>query len=269
MDSIELEDIKNFSQKFKLGNILGEGSFGRVLMAKHLQSGKDVAVKFGKRSESLDYEYKIYELIKIRDSTLFSIKPIPMIYGYGNIGSLTWLAMELCGPSINQMFDKLGSFTNKTILMLGIEMVKCIDYLHRCNIVHGDIKGDNFAISATNPRKIMIFDFGLARDSSSTVAEFHGSLLYASIATHEYRAIHPKDDIESLGYLISDLYKALPWKNTKWPESWDDQVKYGLEQKKQKNIFEMSAGFFEIALFLMHVDANSKPNCEYLKQMFR
>lgn len=261
----DLEKLKEFSQSFNICGVLGEGSFGRVFKANHLDV--QVALKFSKK-ESLEQEYEIYELIKIGDITGLVDKPVPIIYGFGSIGHTTWLAMELLGPSIDSLLEKLGTFTIKTILMMGIEMLKCLEYLHGCKIAHGDIKADNFAISANDPRKIMIFDFGLARTIPNEITEFRGSLLYASIATHQFRPISMKDDIESLGYMLVDCYKSLPWKYSEWPKSFSDQINYGLQMKKEKNIFDMTSGFFELTLFLMHVDANTKPSCEYLSGMF-
>lgn len=179
--------------------------------------------------------------------------------------------MDLLGPSIDELFTKLGSFSKTTILQMGIQMLNCIDFLHRCGVVHRDIKGDNFALSATNSKKIVIFDFGLASKIDDTSESFRGSLLYASIATHQYqyKPVNPKDDIESLGYLLADYYKSLPWSNTKWPEKYEEQVDYGLSLKMEKDIFEMTKDFFELTLFLMHVDAQTKPSTQFLKQMFR
>lgn len=148
-------------------------------------------------------------------------------------------------------------------------MLECIDFLHGCGVIHGDIKGDNFALSATNSKKIMIFDFGLASKIDDTSESFHGSILYASIATHQFKPVNPKDDIESLGYLLADYYKSLPWSNIKWPKTFEEQIDYGLLLKKEKDIFEMTIGFFEMTLFLMHVDVQANPSKQFLKEIFR
>lgn len=261
----------DFTKHYKLDIVIGQGAFGQVVKAKHNESGDNVAIKFCKGGNSLKHEYTIFELLEIRSSELPpSPKYIPSIYGFGSVMDLPWISMELLGPSIESLWEKCENFTKETILMMGIEMLKCLDFLHARKIVHGDIKADNFAINAKNPQRIMIFDFGLARNSCETIEEFRGSLLYASIATHEYRPVHRKNDIESLGYLLADFNKPLPWKDTKWPStSFRDKIEYGLELKKNKNIFAMSAGFFELTLYLMHVDAHEQPSNKYLRDMFR
>lgn len=267
MDTTDLQQLKAFFGKFKVIDVLGRGSFGVVVRAEHHQVGK-CAVKLSENDRSsLKHEYEIYDHIIACE--LASPMPIPTIYGYGDFPDFSYLAMDLLGPSLDDLFEKLGGFSKATILQMGIQMLKCVEFLHRCGVIHGDIKGDNFAISATDPRKIVIFDFGLASKVGETCASFRGSLLYASIATHKYQPVNPKDDIESLGYLLADYYKPLPWKTAKWPENYSDQIDYGLLQKKEKNIFEMATDFFEITLFLMHVDAKANPSTKYLKKMFR
>lgn len=258
---------KSFFAQYKIAETLGKGAFGVVVKAEHSSGGK-CAIKLCDINDStIKREHEIYEHIKpiSRESEV----PIPYFYGYGTLMEFSWLSMELLGPSIQTMFEKLGAFTQTTILKMGIEMLSCVEYLHRFGIIHGDLKGDNFAISATNPQKIKVFDFGLASKNDDTSETFHGSLLYASIATHKFEPVHPKDDIESLGYLLADFYKPLPWKNVNWPDKFNDSIEFGLRMKNDKDIFKKSEKIFELTLFLIHVDAHNNPSTKFLKEMFR
>lgn len=263
------KDFQDFSAKFHLIAELGQGAFGSVWKAHHIQTGSPVAIKLDISMKSLRPEYDIYQLIRIRDLSLFSVKPIPGIYGFGKIGSIEWLAMDLLGPTIDQIFEKLGSFSVVSIMKMGIQMLKCLEFLHSCNIVHGDIKGDNFAVRENNPEQIVIFDFGLSRQKATFRKGFCGSLMFALIAAHKCEPVHPKYDLETLGYLLANYHKPLPWQDVEWPTSFPQQVKHGLKLKQQKNIFAMSPGFFELTLYLMHVTAHKSPDIVYLKKMFR
>lgn len=266
MESSKNYDLEalEFYRKFQLVKFLGKGAFGHVWQAENKQTLLPVAVKFSTDHRSASEEIKIYQLLKP-----VTTSPIPLIYGNGHIFGFTWLAMDLLGPSLEAVHQKYRRFTKTTMLILGIKMVECLESLHSAQIVHGDIKPDNFAISANDPSKIVIFDFGMARKFDCKIADFHGSLVFASIATHDYQPVQSKDDIESLGYLLADLHKALPWRKANWPVDIYEQIKYGREQKKNKNLFEMTTNFFELTLFLMHVDAHSKPSTKLLKSIFR
>lgn len=246
-----------------------EGAYEQVFKAKHHRTGKYFAVKISNEHNSLHHEYKIYEELS-RCGFPASVRYIPTIYGFGRLGTLTWLAMDLLGPSVQQIFNRIGKFSVKTILMMAVEIMTGLQYLHDRKIVHGDIKGENFAINASDPRKIIIIDFGLASKVPSTCSEFRGSLLYASISTHQFKPACLHDDFESLAYLLVDFYKDLPWKNCQWPKkNFRDQIEFGLQQKKKKNIFEMSPEFFELTLFLMYVNVQEVPSWVFLKSIFR
>lgn len=265
MSTAEENQLKAFVRKFKILEILGQGSYGVVVKAEHHKG--NCAIKLCSKDRlSLQREFEIYDHIK---SSVQTSSYTPNIYGYGNLTDFSWLAMDLLGPSIDDLYQKLGSFSKTTILQMGIQMLNCVDFLHRCGVVHGDIKGDNFAISATNSKKIVIFDFGLASKIDDWTESFRGSLLYASIATHQYQPVQPKDDIESIGYLLAGFHKSLPWSDVKWPDTYEEQIDFGLLLKKEKDIFKMSEDFFELTLYLMHVDAQTKPSSQFLKEIFR
>lgn len=125
--------------------------------------------------------------------------------------------MELLGPSNGDILRKRNTFSKQTIKLLGYQMVECLEYLHVRNIVHCDVKEDNFAISATDPKRIIIFDFGLANTSNTARTTFRGSLEYASIAAHRLERVIPKNDLESLGYLLCDFYSPLAWNESNIP----------------------------------------------------
>lgn len=232
-------DIDAFekSTELKLGEVLGKGAYGQVFKAKHHQTEKCIAVKFSRKFESLHHEYKMYEELKLGDFSASSwVQRIPMIYGFGQLGEITWFGMELLGPTIRELFQRLGKFSKETIVMMGVQMINCLQYLHQRKIVHGDIKGENFALSCDDPRKIMIFDFGLANKLPNSFNEFRGSLLYAPIKSHQFEPIGPKDDFESLAYLLADYHTGLPWGDEKkWPMT-DifEQIEFGLKQKLKK-----------------------------------
>ncbi len=71
-----------------------------------------------------------------------------------------------------------------------------------------------------NPHKVYIVDFGLssAYKKTSKVARKHytgeiGTIKFCPIASHYGLEQFPKDDLESLGYLLIYLVlKKLPWR---------------------------------------------------------
>ena len=57
------------------------------------------------------------------------------------------MVMELLGPSLERIMTKLKqTFTLKTILMIGIQAIKRLQFMHKKTIIHRDLKPDNILI---------------------------------------------------------------------------------------------------------------------------
>jgi serine/threonine protein kinase len=74
--------------------------------------------------------------------------------------------MEKLGDSLETLFNKCNrTFTLKTTLMLADQMISLLEYIHAKNILHRDIKPDNFLIgdAVRNPFRVYIIVFGISR----------------------------------------------------------------------------------------------------------
>ena len=104
--------------------------------------------------------------------------------------------------------------------MQGLERLK---HIHDKNIIHRDIKADNFLIGRKDPDIIYLIDFGLAKKYRSSRTGKHikfsnirkliGSMNYASCNAMKGYEISRRDDLESFGYLLIYLGKgaSIPW----------------------------------------------------------
>jgi serine/threonine protein kinase len=106
--------------------------------------------------------------------------------------------------------SKKNKITNKQL----IQMAECIQFMHRNNIVHRDIKLENFMIKDTN---IKIIDFGISIDIneialiSAKALDYCGTRGYiAPEVNHGVKVADPdlykKRDVYSFGRLIAELY---------------------------------------------------------------
>lgn len=95
--------------------------------------------------------------------------------------------------------------------------------IHERGIVHQDLKPQN--IMRNSFGNLIIIDFGLASFYKSTMNKqkkrgFIGTPRYASLASHKGNYQTPKDDIESLLYVLGTIFlKKAPWFQLKSPVS--------------------------------------------------
>ncbi|OHT05962.1 CK1 family protein kinase [Tritrichomonas foetus] len=206
--------------RFTIRRRIGGGSFGDIFSGTDLQSGGDVAIKLEpirSRSPQLELEYKIYQILEGGCC-------VPRVYWFGSESKYNILVMDRLGSSLEDIFVlQKSSFSLKTVLMLVDHMLQCIEFLHRRNLVHRDIKPDNFMMgTGNNSTQVYIIDFGLSKRFQDPKTHEHiqmtesrsltGTARYASVNAMQGKEQSRRDDLESLGFVwLYFLRGSLPW----------------------------------------------------------
>src|SRR3989344_2699953 len=227
--------------RFKLTGPIGRGTFGRVYAARDLETGTEGAVKLEPQDAEfpqLRFECAVYEV-------LARCERVPRMLWSGPHGGAHALALPRMGPTLEEMFTHCGRrFSLKTVLALGLRMLECIRQVHEEDILHRDIKPDNFVLGRGLARNtVFLIDYGLSKcyvtDSACTRTHIPfatgrrlvGTLRYASLNCHRGIQQSRRDDLESLAYVLFYFYLGeLPWQ--------------GLESKAvHKKIYELKSTF--------------------------
>ena len=87
------------------------------------------------------------------------------IYDYGVHKFYYFMAMDLLGPSLAELFHFCdGRFSLKTTLKIGYQMIERLQHLHSKGLVHRDIKPDNILMGANDQSHLVhLVDFGLVK----------------------------------------------------------------------------------------------------------
>ena len=152
---------KQFQSDYHIIKKIGHGAFGEICLGTDLRTGRSVAIKKESsktRFPQLFFEAKVYSLLE-------GGMGIPRIYLKGGLGDNNIMVMDLLGPSLEDLFNYCGrKFSLKTTLMLGIELLIRLEFIHHRNFIHRDIKPDNFVVGIGNRANVIyIIDFGLAK----------------------------------------------------------------------------------------------------------
>jgi serine/threonine protein kinase len=215
---------KIIGNKFTLykNKLLGEGSFGKVYLGKVNDTNDIVAIK----TEEPKHNYLCKESSICKFLTDKREVPIGFskYYWYGEDSEKNkYLVCEALGKSIQDLLIKCGgSFSLKTVIMLGFQILNRIEYLHQHNYIHRDIKPSNFLVGIGNKKNtIYLVDFGLSReycDKSGNHIEYVknksyvGTIRYMSINCHKGVETARRDDMFSFIYMLFFLYYGnLPW----------------------------------------------------------
>ena len=135
--------------------------------------------------------------------------------------------MELLGKSLEDIFENVlqrKPMSLRCVCNIGYQMIEILEFIHNKNIIHRDIKPDNFLMSNGDNKYLYILDFGLAvkyRENNKSKhfplikgRKLTGTARYASVNALNGLTQSRRDDIESVGYVLLYLLKGkLPWQN--------------------------------------------------------
>jgi casein kinase 1 delta/casein kinase I family protein HRR25 len=142
---------------------------------------------------------------------------IPRPHWFGRECEFYVLVLELLGPSLEDLFDYCNrKFSLKTIILIALQAINRIQYIHSKGILHRDIKPANFLMGVREKgHTLYVVDFGIAKEFSEAKRNRHarhlapcGTIQYASIRSHKGRGRYPPGHhyaILFLGSLLNAL----------------------------------------------------------------
>ncbi|XP_030874326.1 serine/threonine-protein kinase MARK1 isoform X5 [Leptonychotes weddellii] len=198
---------------YRLQKTIGKGNFAKVKLARHVLTGREVAVKIIDKTQlnptSLQKLFREVRIMKILNHP-----NIVKLFEVIETEKTLYLVMEYA--SGGEVFDYLvahGRMKEKEARAKFRQIVSAVQYCHQKCIVHRDLKAENLLLDAD--MNIKIADFGFSNEFivGNKLDTFCGSPPYAAPELFQGKKYDgPEVDVWSLGVILYTLVSgSLPF----------------------------------------------------------
>ncbi|XP_067370236.1 serine/threonine-protein kinase Nek1 isoform X3 [Channa argus] len=194
--------------KYEKVKKIGEGSFGKAILVKSKEDGrqyviKEISISGMPSKERQESRKEVALLAKMSHPNIVQYKE-----SFEEGGSL-YIVMDYCEGG--DLFKKINSqkgilFSEEQILDWFVQICLALKHVHDRKILHRDIKSQN--IFLTKDGTVQLGDFGIARVLNSTVELARtciGTPYYLSPEICENKPYNNKSDIWALGCVLYEM----------------------------------------------------------------
>jgi eukaryotic-like serine/threonine-protein kinase len=198
--------------RYDIIRTLGKGAMGMVYEARDPNLDRRVAIKTIKvehLSQEASAEYEARFRTEARSAARLQHPNIVSVYDSDRHGDVAFLVMEFVqGDDLKKILDSGRSFTLEQSAHLMRDLLSALDYAHRQNIVHRDVKPANLLVEANG--RVKLTDFGVARiqdsgDATRTRGSMVGTLKYMAPEQVQGLTVDARADIFAAGVVLYQL----------------------------------------------------------------
>ena len=265
-------------KKYRVKKKLGEGAFGDVYMGSSIENNELVAIKVEQRKIAKP-------LLETEAFFLYSLRGlgIPEVLSFGRLRNYNVLVEPLLDKSLFDLFaERRKRLALEDICLIAKQVIDRIQWVHSKNIVHRDIKPDNFLIGRKDPNVIYLIDFGLSKKYKSSTTGKHikfgftgkltGTVRFASANALRGGEQSRRDDLESIGYMIIFFMRGrLPWQGVTGNKKMERYLKI---YKMKKNVApedlckSLPKQMTDFMRYVKQLEFEQEPDYNYLRNLF-
>ena len=198
--------------RYDIIRVLGKGAMGLVYEARDPNLDRRVAIKTIKvenLSDEAAAEYEARFRTEARSAARLQHPNIVSVYDSDRHGDMAYLVMEFIqGEDLKQHLDGGKRYSLTQSLGMANDMLSALNYAHRQNIVHRDVKPANLLIESNG--RVKLTDFGVARiqdsgEATRTQGTMVGTLKYMSPEQVQGVPIDARADLFAVGVVLYQL----------------------------------------------------------------
>ncbi|NWQ74793.1 STK36 kinase, partial [Columbina picui] len=197
-------------EKYRVLEMIGEGSFGRVYKGRRKHSAQVVALKFipkvGRSEKELKNLQREIEIMR----GLHHPNIIQMLDSFETDKEVV-VVTDYAEGELFQILEDDGSLPENQVQTIAAQLVSALYYLHSHRILHRDMKPQNILLGKDGVVKLC--DFGFARAMSihtMVLTSIKGTPLYMSPELVEERPYDHTADLWSVGCILYELFVGTP-----------------------------------------------------------
>lgn len=156
---------RTIANRYQVSRQLGEGGMSFVYHAMDTVNHQPVVIKLMKSKIASIY---LDDLIRFKRevevASGFNHPNIIKIFGAGEYEAIPYIVMELlAGKSLADLLGEGKRFTVETTVRIIEQLAETLNYIHRCGIIHRDIKPGNIYLTGGESKtQIKLLDFGVS-----------------------------------------------------------------------------------------------------------
>ncbi|CAI2386533.1 unnamed protein product [Moneuplotes crassus] len=266
--------FNKITSKYEVGKNIGTGTYSSVKLATEKDTGRKVAIKVSKRTNSREMAKKEYDTLKSLDQKTI-IQPIEFIEN--DLKDESYLVLEyFAGMTLDKYIEEYGHLNEDETANIAQTLSNCLSYLHSKGIAHRDIKPQNILIN--DDKEIKLIDFNISKEGKSKCTDEEkltkfSRIFYTQISSPLYAAPEIKGDklytesvdIWGLGIILfTCLFGKMS--DSKEPICFKDNTN-NIEDLIQSSTLE-NAWLQQMLLDCLNDDQDLRPSSEELLEYF-
>ena len=217
--------------RYEVGERLGKGGFGVVHLARDVELGREVAIKF-LRPEYMTRRQVVQRFLqearacaKIGHPGIVTVFECGLVEGSGQrLDGTAYLVMErLRGESLGDRLQHRGRMPALAAIGIARQLAAALHVAHDAGIIHRDLKPDNVYLvkdaAVVGGERVKILDFGVAKLTDPEPDEDPNTHSQMMLGTPRYMSpeqaraaakVDHRTDIYALGCLLYELVCGKP-----------------------------------------------------------
>ncbi|MDW8114293.1 MAG: sigma 54-interacting transcriptional regulator [candidate division WOR-3 bacterium] len=268
------KDGSIIKDRYQILSFLGGGLFSEVYKAKDLINDRIISLKILKPEYKEIPEYSSRIAKEFYFLTHFNHPNIITVLDFNYTeNSLPFFTMEYFeGLPIDKFFQ---NGYNDDLLLVLIEILKALDFIHSFSVIHGDLKPEHILVSMKIDKYgekepiVKLLDFGFTEKVSSLSLELGGTIGYCAPELLKGTYIDPRTDFYSLGVILYEIITK------EGPKKYSDNILKFLEMiikekipfceevAKKNNLPIPPKKFSLLVHSLLSYNVNRRPNYAY------